>query len=49
MPLFFLDRSIHLLPYALTYDQTVMQHYNIIHIMKHFAMWRVYYMSHLPK
>jgi hypothetical protein len=25
MPLFFLDRSIHLLPYALMYDQTVMQ------------------------
>jgi hypothetical protein len=26
MPLFFLDRSIHLLPYALPYDQTMMQH-----------------------
>jgi hypothetical protein len=29
MPLLFLDRSIHLLPYALTYDQTVMQHSGI--------------------
>jgi hypothetical protein len=27
MLLFFLNRSIHLLPYALTYDQTVMQHF----------------------
>jgi hypothetical protein len=29
MPLFFLDRSIHILPYALTYDQTVMQQINL--------------------